>query len=138
MTGPFDFDHAWTAHEEAARDQEAAENEIGTASRAYAKAEEEYRKALALEMWRLRRADNVAWTAVADLARGDEHVADLKRIRDEAEGDRTIANHAAYRRSADRRDVERFIAWSQARDLAEGYGRRPEPDFSAPVGAPAA
>jgi hypothetical protein len=127
VTEPFDFHRAWQAHEDAAREQAAAEDEIGRANRAYAQAEEAYRKALALEMWRLRK-QSVAWTALGDLARGEERVATLKRARDAAEGDRTIANHAAYRRSADRRDVERFIAWSQARDLAEGYGRRPEPD----------
>lgn len=120
MTQPFDFARAHSAHEDASREQETAETSIGQKNRAYAQAEESYRKALALEMWRLRRDEQVAWSSLADLARGEDKVADLKRKRDEAEGDLTIANHAAYRRGADRRDTERFIDWSMRRDLAEG------------------
>jgi hypothetical protein len=138
VTEPFDFARAHEAHQEASRAQAAAEDTIGSASRAQAAAEEAYRVALAVEMWRLRREEKVAWSSLGDLARGTEHVAALKRQRDETEGALTIANHAAYRRSADRRDVERFIAWSQARDIAEGHGSRPDSDFQPAIGRRAA
>lgn len=138
MTEPFDFARAYETHQEASREQAAAEDAIGAASREQAAAEERYRVALAAEMWRLRREEKVAWSSLADLARGNDDVAALKRARDEAEGELTIANHAAYRRSADRRDVERFIAWSQARDIAEGRGTRLDPDFQPAIGRRAA
>lgn len=119
--GPFDFPQAQEASVEARREQEASEETLRAANAAYAAAEEAYRKALALEMWRLRR-QSVAWTALSDLARGENTVAGLKRARDDAEGERQIASHAVYRRGADRRDTEAFIDWSKRRDLAEGNG----------------
>lgn len=122
---PFTFGEARAAHDDASREQESAEDALGGANAAFARAEEAYRKALALEMWRLRREEKVAWTSIGDLARGAAHVAALKAARDDAEGAATIASHAVYRRSADRRDTERFIEWSMRRDLAEGYGRTP-------------
>ena len=122
MAGPWTFDQAVLACEEASREQTAAEEELGRANRAYAQANEAYRVALALKMWELRR-DGVAWTVVGDLARGDAQVAKLKKALIEAEGDHAIAGHAIYKRGADRRDVERQVEWSMRRELAEGYGR---------------
>lgn len=121
MSGPWDFTQARAAAADAQREQERAEDELRAANRAYAQAEEAYRKALALEMWRLRREDGVAWSTIGDLARGDERVAAFKRVRDDAEGEALIAKQAVFRRSADRRDTERFIDWSMRRELAEGY-----------------
>jgi hypothetical protein len=31
--------------------------------------------------------------------------------------------------AADRKDTQRFIDWSMRRELAEGYGNTPEPEF---------
>jgi hypothetical protein len=134
VTAPFDFDRAWEAHEEAQREQEHAEEQVGVQGRAASRAEEAYRVALAAEMWRLRKEEGVAWSALGDLARGTPEIAELKRKRDDAEADKLIANHAVYRRSKDRDDVAEFIAWSKARDLAEGYGRRPDPELASPIG----
>lgn len=131
---PWTFERAYRAHEDASREQESAEQELGGKNHEYAQAEEAYRKALALEMWRLRNEDGVAWSALADLARGADHVAELKRTRDLAEGERTVASHAVYRRSSDRSDTERFIDWSMRRDLAEGHGRIREPDGMPVIG----
>lgn len=125
---PFTFDQARMASDDSSREQERSEQELRHRNRAYAQAEAAYRKALALEMWRLRREDGVAWSTLGDLARGDEQVVALKQARDEAEGEREIASHAVYRRGSDRRDTEKFIEWSMKRDLAEGYGRTPVPD----------
>lgn len=134
MNEPFDFERAWEAHLEAQREQEHAEEQVGVQGRAASRAEETYRVALAAEMWRLRRDESVAWSALADLARGKPDIAELKRKRDDAEADKLIANHAVYRRSKDRDDVAEFIAWSKSRDLAEGYGRGPEPQLADPIG----
>lgn len=119
---PWDFGAAVEASEESSREQEAAETNLREKNTAYARAEEAYRKALALEMWRLRR-QSVAWSTLGDLARGEENVATLKRERDEAEGEKLIASHAVFRRSSDRKDTEGLIEWSMRRELAEGYGR---------------
>jgi hypothetical protein len=127
---PFTFGRAREASDDARREQQRAEQEYRQACRLAAAAEERYRKALALEMWRLRREEKVAWSTIGDLARGDEQVASLKRARDEAEGDQLIAQHAVYRRSADRKDTLSFVEWSQRRDLAEGYHGAPEPRWN--------
>src|SRR4051794_12180203 len=113
MTAPFDFARAWETHQEAQRSQAEAERKVGEKGRAFARAEENYRKALALEEWRLRREEGVAWSVIGDLARGNEHVAMLKRVRDEAEVDYKQADHVVYKCAADRRDVEGFIDWSK-------------------------
>lgn len=134
MTEPFTFARAWEAHKEASREHERAEQDVGVKGRAFAKAEETYRKALALEERRLRRQEGVAWSVMSDLARGEETVAMLKRARDDAEWDAKQAEHAVYRRAADRRDVEGFIDWSKRRDLAEWMGRMPEPDAEPIIG----
>lgn len=131
---PWSFGEARAASEESARSQEGSEQALATANVTYARAEEAYRKALALEMWRLRKDDKVAWTTVGDLARGATNVAELKRVRDDAEGNRSICQHAMFRRGADRRDTERFIDWSLRRDLAEGYGRTLPPNAIPPAG----
>lgn len=81
-------------------------------------AEERYRVALARKITELH-ADGVAWSACADLARGDTGVARLRMLRDVAEGVREASVQAAWRRNADRRDVGRFIEWSGRRELAE-------------------
>ena len=131
---PFTFDQARMAADEASREQERAEQDLGDANRAYAQADETYRKALALEMWRLRREEGIAWSSLSKLAEGDEQVAKLKKARDDAEGEAALASHAVYRRSADRRDTERFIEWSMRRDLAENV-RHVSRDFEPAIGA---
>lgn len=133
-TAPFDFAQAREASKESQREQVNAEDQLRAANKTFARAEEAYRKALAAEMWSLRRDDNVAWSTLGDLARGADRVAGLKAARDEAEGDRIIAEHAVYRRSADRRDTERFITWSMRRDLAEGFAGAEVHTFDPPIG----
>lgn len=135
MTGrPYDFDQARAAAENASRAQAAAEDFIREAAREYAVKEEAYRVALAKQILE-QHAGGAAWTVCADLARGDEQVARLRRERDIAEGVKEAAGQAAWRRAADRRDTERFIDWSMRRELAEGAGRMPEPAASVtPIG----
>lgn len=118
---PYDFGQARDAATKASLAQVAAEDFIKNAARTFALAEESYRVALAESIVKLH-ADGVAWSSTGDIARGDKNVARLRRVRDIAEGVRDAAVQAAWRRSADRRDTERFIEWSQRRDLAEGNG----------------
>jgi hypothetical protein len=65
-------------------------------------------------------ADGVAWSAAADIARGEQKVAHLKMLRDIAAGVRDAAEQAGFRLNADRRILERLTEWSMRRELAEG------------------
>jgi hypothetical protein len=68
------------------------------------------------------------------MARGDKHVAKLRRERDIAEGMREAAMQDAWRRVADRKDTQAFIEWSKQRELAEGYGQASELDHQPIIG----
>lgn len=118
MTGPWTFDEARDKTREAEAQQRAAEDFVKDAYRQYAHAEDAYRRALADKIVTLR-ADKWPATVCADLARGDQHVARLRRERDIAEGVREAAGQAAWRRNANRRDLQRFVEWSMRRELAE-------------------
>jgi hypothetical protein len=117
---PYTFAQARQHAADASRAQSAAETFIKDCARTYALAEEAYRVALA-EAIVTAHAGGKAWTVCGDIARGDKNVARLRRERDIAEGVRDAAVQAAWRRSADRRDTERFTEWSMRRDLAEAY-----------------
>ncbi len=116
---PWDFDEARDRCRRAAIAQEGVETEVRSVSRGLAVAEEEYRVALAKEILRLR-AEGVAATVCADLARGEPHVAKLRYHRDVAEGIYEAVKHAAWRHTANRKDAQRFSDWSQRREMAEG------------------
>ena len=134
MTGqPYTFAEARAAAGQASAAQLAAERAMKDAARDYAVKEEAYRKKLAETILRVH-ADGAAWTVAGDLARGDSDVARLRRERDIAEGVREAMAQAAWRRAADRKDTQRFIDWSLRRDLAEGYGNAPEPEYTEPIG----
>jgi hypothetical protein len=66
------------------------------------------------------RADGVAWSAAADLARGNSTVAQLRYERDVSAGVLAAAEQAGFRLNADRRILERLVEWSMRRELAEG------------------
>lgn len=125
---PYTFGEATAAARKAAGLQLSAEDTTRTAWRRYAEAERDYRRSLALEIARLR-GEGVAATIAADLARGEERVSELRHARDIAEGVVEAAKQAGWRLQADRRDLHEFISWSARRDLAEGYGRMPEPRY---------
>ena len=132
---PWTFDQATANCRKAAVAQENAEQSLRDAARDFAQKEEEYRKALALEIVKTH-ADGVAWSTAPDLARGDATVARLRMERDVAEGVREAMTHALWRHNANRRDAQRFADWSQRRELAEGYV--PEPDATETIGRRAA
>lgn len=122
---PLDITEARAAARQASENQRFGEDQLREAYRASAEAEQSYRKALATRITELH-ADGAAWTVCADLARGDENVAKLRYDRDVAEGVKEAALQAAWRHSADRRDVGRFCDWSARIDLASG-GEQEQP-----------
>lgn len=118
---PYTFGEARAAARRLDAAQRAAEVETRRVYAELAEAERAYRRALAEEITRLR-AEGQPVTLAADLARGAEHVAELRHRRDVAEGLVEAARQSGWRHQANRRDGHEFIAWSRARDLAENGG----------------
>ena len=85
---------------------------------AAAAAELAYRKALA-EKILLLRAEGVAWSSTADIARGDATVAELRFKRDVTQGIQAAQEQAGFRLNADRRILEKFCEWSMRRELSD-------------------
>lgn len=118
MTGPWSFEEAQRAANAASAQQKNAEEALRVAARGLAEAERSYRVALAQTITQLR-ADGLAATTCADVARGTKQVADLRYARDVAQGVRDAAEQSAWRLSADRRTIQGLSEWSQRRELAE-------------------
>lgn len=133
MNGPWSFDEALERCRDASRRQEDAENELRLAYQRSATSEENYRKALAVQILAEHEA-GVAWSVAADVARGRDAVARLRRERDIADGVREAQMQVAWRRTADRKDAQRFADWSQRRELA-GIDTPLHAEFDRPVGA---
>jgi hypothetical protein len=121
---PYDFPTAKAAQAHASERQRQSEQFVIDSWKRYAAAERAYREALSQRIVALK-ADGMAVTACADVARGEKAVAALKFNRDVAEGVREAAAQAAWRASADRKAEQSFLEWSMRRDLADGY-RPPE------------
>jgi hypothetical protein len=102
----------------ASAQQKGAEASLRDAAQALADAERAYRIALARKITSLR-AEGLAATTCADVARGSEEVADLRWKRDVAQGVRDAAEQAAWRLSADRRTIQGLSDWAARRELAE-------------------
>jgi hypothetical protein len=115
VSGPWDFETARLTCRQAAAAQEGAEEAMREAYKDYADKERAYRMALADKIRRLK-LEGMAATAAQDVARGDQHVAALRHARDVAEGVREVQVQVLRRRSADRRDAQRFADWSARRD----------------------
>lgn len=130
--GPWSFGEAREACRNASAAQTAAEQALKDAARDAAQAEAAYRVALATKIVELHDG-GLAWSVCGDVARGDEEVAELKRLRDIAEGVREAMTHAAWKRAADRRDAQRFADWSQRREFAE-TGGEVDPTYEPPIG----
>jgi hypothetical protein len=118
--GPWTIEEAREACRKATKGQQGAEDRLKQAYKEFAEAEEDYRKTLALEI--VQQHDNgVAWTVAPDLARGNIHVAEKRRVRDIKEGLVEAAKQASWRHTANRKDTQRFADWSQRREFADGY-----------------
>lgn len=126
---PWTFEQATANCRKATVAQESAEAAYLEAARSFAGAEEAYRKALAVAIVEAHDS-GVAWTAAADLARGDDEVARLRRERDIAEGVREAMQQALWRHVANRKDAQRFADWSQRRELAEAGPGSAQPAWS--------
>lgn len=122
---PLDITEARAAARQASENQRSGEELLREAFQKAARAEQAYRKALAVEITRVH-AEGGAWTVCADLARGEDTVARLRYERDVALGVKEAAVQASWRHAADRRDVGRFIDWSARIDLASG-GEQEQP-----------
>ncbi len=118
---PYSFDDATALTRQASAAQKAAEDLLRSTSRDSAEKERSYRVALAKEIVRQHADDGVAWSVAPDLARGNPEVANLRMLRDIAEGVREATQQQAWRASADRKDLTQLVLWSMRRDLAEGY-----------------
>lgn len=112
MTQPFDFQAAREASLMASQAQEASEDDLRAAAKDYARKENLYRVALARKIVELR-ADGMSITLAGDIARGTPDIAELKFERDLADGMLKAAEQAAWRHAADRKDLLRFIGWSE-------------------------
>lgn len=122
MSAPWTFGESLARCQEASRRQESAEDAMQTAAREAATCEERYRKALAERIVGCHADEGVAWSVAADVARGHPDVARLRRERDIAIGVRDAMTQSSWRRSADRKDAQRFSDWSMRRELAEAGG----------------
>jgi hypothetical protein len=128
MDGPWSFDAAVRASDNAETEQRRVESEIHGAYKQYAQKERLYRVALARKILELK-SGGMAVTACETIAKGDPAIAELRFERDIAEGVKETAKHAAWRANADRRDISDLIRWSARRDLAEYAGpAEPEPE----------
>jgi len=116
---PWDFDEAREACRRASQAQEHAEEGVRHAAQELALSEERYRVALAKKIL-LLNTTGTAWTACGDIARGDEEVAKLRRLRDINEGVYEAMKQASWRHNQNRKDAQRFADWSQRREIAEG------------------
>lgn len=96
--------------------QREVEERLRQTSKALAEAERGYRKRLTERILALKAEGN-AITMCGEVARGEKDVADLRYARDVAAGVFEAAKQEAFRRGADRRDVNQLLVWSQARDL---------------------
>jgi len=131
---PWSFDEAEERCAEQALAQEKSEDRLREAWREYAIAEETYRVELAKRILRLKE-QGMSITLCETLARGESDIAQLKRLRDIAEGSRDAAEKAAWRHNSNRKDTLGLADWSKRRELAEGYGQMPDPGFTPEVPA---
>lgn len=120
---PYDFAEARQAVARAAQGQVAQEEARRQAAKGLAESERTYRVALAKAILTVH-AEGSAWTVAQDLARGLQHVADLRYARDVARGVLDASEQAAWRHTADRKDLTQLVSWSM-RVAPNGEQREP-------------
>jgi hypothetical protein len=113
---PLQIENAREAAHRASELQRKVEDDVRNASKDLAEKERAYRKLLSERILALK-AEGHAITACGDIARGEKEVADLRYKRDVAEGVLEAARQQAFRRGADRRDIDTLLHWSMSRDL---------------------
>lgn len=118
---PWDFGEAERRLGQASVRQQAAEDALREAYKAWGEAQQRYALKLALAITELR-ADGIPVTVCLELAKGAPEVARLRMERDVAEGVREAAQQASWRRNADRKDCQSLARWSERREQAEAAG----------------
>jgi hypothetical protein len=113
---PLEIQDAREAAYRASEKQREVEDQIVMASADLATAERAYRRRLSERIVELK-ADGTAVTACRDIALGEQDVSNLRYDRDVAKGVLEAAQQQAYRRGADRSDVNLLLDWSMRRDL---------------------
>lgn len=115
---PLEIPDARAAAFRASELQREVEDEIRVKGRALADAERDYRRKLTTRMLLLHAGGKgMAITAVESVARGEEEVSALRHARDIARANLEAAQQQAFRRGADRKDVQTLLNWSMHRDL---------------------
>lgn len=130
---PLEIEDARDAAHRASELQREVEDRMRSAARELAEAERVYRKKLSERILALR-AEGVAATTCSEIARGEKDVADLRYERDVKAGVLEAAKQEAFRRGADRRDIDTLLNWSMRRELrvdTEPTGRQQ----SEPIGS---
>lgn len=106
------FDEARNASRRAHENQSGAEQARRDAAEGLALAERLYRTNLACRIVELK-AEGMPATVCQDIARGDAGVADLRYERDVRQGVLDAVEQAAWKFTADRKDVNEFVQWSR-------------------------
>lgn len=109
---PLDLDDGRRAAHQQAKIQRRALDDLESRVGAAAGSELEYRKALAVEIIRLR-SDGVPVTVAGDLARGDDGVAALKQARDLADGMVTAQRERVRELEGERAMLRELLEYSR-------------------------
>jgi hypothetical protein len=113
---PLEIEDARLAAFKASELQKDVETKLKRASADLANKERVYRRALTIRMLELK-SDSVAVTACETIAKGEESIAQLRYDRDVARGALKAVAQQAFRRGADRKDINLLLEWSMKRDL---------------------
>jgi len=112
---PLDLDDARKASRAVAEQAKMAIDDLKGWGESFAKAERDYRKALAVKAAELRGQGHPA-TLVRDLARGDEHVATLCCDRDNAATMMDVCKERLRMIDGQRAALRQLVEWSRRYD----------------------
>lgn len=115
LEDPLDLDDAREASRAVARNAGEAIKDLQRWGEAFAEAERDYRKALAVKAAELR-GDGHPATLVRDLARGDEHVATLACDRDIASSMMDVCKERLRMIDGQRAALRQLTEWSRRFD----------------------
>lgn len=122
VISPLQIADAREAAYKASELQRKVEEDLKEASRDLAECERLYRMELSKRILELRAGNGdvpaLPATVCKDVAGGEAEVARLRQDRDIAAGLFEAMKQAAFRRGADRRDLDTLLNWSMRRDLA--------------------
>lgn len=129
---PWSFEEAERNLSQSSRRQQEAEDRLKDAYKTWGEAQDNYARKLSETITELRN-QSVPVTVCLEIAKGLPEVAELRMLRDTAEGVKAAAEQACWRKNADRRDAARLADWSQRREMAEAGGEVRQ-TFEQPIG----